>query len=93
MPHYACQSFGHNRSPSNTNQCYDAATNQFTVDAPMMQVGQKRRGHDLHSILVVCTCGHMVLENEIEKNKDVIKCKWAGCETGWVSESCKYELE
>lgn len=70
-----------------------SATNQFTVDAPTMWVGWKRRGRDLHSILVVCTCGHAVSENEIEKNEDVIKCKWAGCETGWVSESCKYQLE
>ena len=59
-----------------------SATNQFMVDAPTMRVGRKRRGHDLHSILVVCTCGHAVSENEIEKNEDVIKCKWAGCEMG-----------
>ena len=81
--------------PPPSNRILDAmsATNQFTVDAPTMWVGRKRRGRDLHSILVVCTCGHTVLENEIERNEDVIKCKRAGCETGWVSESCKYQLE
>ena len=79
--------------PSNRMLDAMSATNQFMVDAPTMRVGRKRRGHDLHSILVVCTCGHAVSENEIEKNKDVIKCKQAGCEMGWVSESCKYQLE
>jgi hypothetical protein len=69
-----------------------SATNQFMVDAPMTWVGWKRRACDLHSILMVCTCGQAVLENEIEENEDVIKCKWAGCEMGWVSESCKHQL-
>lgn len=64
-----------------------AATNQFTVDAPMTQAGQKRRVWGLQSILVVCTCGQTVSENEIEEDENIIKCKCAGCETGWVSES------
>jgi hypothetical protein len=82
-----------NTPPSDRMLDATSATNQFTVDAPTTWVGQKRRACDLHSILVVCTCGHVVSENEIEENEDVIKCKRAGCETGWVSESCKYQLE
>ena len=79
--------------PSDRMLDVTSATNQSMVDAPMMWVGQKRRAHDLHSILMVCTCGQPVSENEIEENEDVIKCKQAGCETGWVSESCKHQLE
>ena len=79
--------------PSNRMLNSASTTNQFMVDAPMMQMGQKRRACDLHSFLMVCTCGQVVSENEIEENGDVIKCKHAGCEMGWVSESCKYQLE
>ena len=57
-----------------------SATNQFMVDAPTTWVGQKRRAHNLHSILMVCICGQAVSENEIEENDNVIKCKQAGCE-------------
>ena len=59
---------------------------QFTVDAPMTRVGRKRKARDLQSILVVCTCGQAVSESEISQNANVIKCKHAGCETGWVSQ-------
>jgi hypothetical protein len=59
---------------------------QFTVDAPMTRVGRKWKARDLQSILVVCTCGQAVSESEISQNANVIKCKRAGCETGWVSQ-------
>ena len=57
----------------------------FTVDASMTRAGRKRKALDLYSLLVVCTCGQAVLESEISQNTGVIKCKRAGCETGWVS--------
>jgi len=59
---------------------------QLTVDAPMTQVGQKWKAWDLQSILVVWTCGQAVSESEISQNANVIKCKHAGCEMGWVSQ-------
>jgi hypothetical protein len=64
---------------------------QFTVDAPITRVGRKRKAQDLQSILVVCTCGQAVLESEISQDANIIKCKHAGCETGWVSQMILFE--
>jgi hypothetical protein len=73
--------------PSPPAPCADTFTdNQFTFDALETRVGRKRRTRDLHSILSVCTCGLEVSEEEIVQNKDVILCRRAGCETGWVSQ-------
>jgi hypothetical protein len=68
-------------------QHVDASTeNPFTVEAPETRAGRKRKARDLHSILVVCTCGEAVSESEISQNRDIIRCRRAGCETGWVSQ-------
>jgi hypothetical protein len=60
--------------------------NNFVLDAPETRVGRKRKTRDLHSMLVVCTCGQAVTEDEISQARDVIMCRRAGCETGWVSQ-------
>jgi len=39
--------------------------NNFVLDAPETRVGRKRKTRDLHSMLVVCTCGQIVTEDEI----------------------------
>ena len=59
---------------------------QFTIDAPKTWAGQKQKVRDLHSMLVVCTCGLAVLESEISRNANIIKCNCAGCKMSWVSQ-------
>ncbi|KAF8223709.1 hypothetical protein L208DRAFT_1152816, partial [Tricholoma matsutake] len=35
-----------------------------------------------------CTCGLAVLEGEISRNANIIKCNRAGCETSWYHLQC-----
>lgn len=76
------------RSPSPVpGPLLDASSgNPFTVSALETRTGRKRKTRDLHAMLAVCTCGEAVTENEIAQDENVIDCRRAGCETGWVSE-------
>ncbi|TFK41462.1 hypothetical protein BDQ12DRAFT_663555 [Crucibulum laeve] len=53
------------------------------IDNSEMQVGQKLKTQDLHAILTSCTCGSIVVKEEITQKSRVIQCKMTGCETGW----------
>jgi hypothetical protein len=60
---------------------------QFTLEGPATRIGRKRRTIDLQTILEGYTCGQLVTDGEISRRENVIKCKSAGCETGWVSQT------
>ena len=67
----------------------ETGNHPFTLDSLATHLGQKWKARDLHVILevcyIVCTCGQVVTESEISRYEGIIRCKSAGCKTGWVS--------
>jgi hypothetical protein len=49
--------------------------NEFSLDSPTTQIGQKRKPWDLNAILQVCICRQIVTEGEISGNQGIIRCK------------------
>ena len=54
------------------------------TDAPKTHSGQVQCAQDF-AILSECVCGEAVSGEEASADLEAVQCKWAGCETKWVS--------